>query len=303
MPPRHRCGMRVAGGMNAAPTGHPDAPPSLVVGAPTRPPGITAPSPNPVVAVPGAGAIRVANCPCTIKKNRSFGGRGTRPFPPRHWCGMRIAGGMHAAPALVRDAGRGRHECRPYARGGLAAAPAYADAAAPWHFLYFFPDPQGQWSLRPTVDQSTGARGPAVTSGLGRPPAATSAGSGRATGRLLGGSVGPMSTGPPPSFAPSSGPSTGISSSTPSALYRLVGRALVPPTPCPLPPVSPVPPGPPALPALPARPAPTAVRPSPPRPSPVPRPTPWGTPAGAPWPGVKPLKTICARRKRSVNVL
>ena len=25
-----------------------------------------------------------------------------------------------------------------------------ADCAAPWHFLYFLPDPQGQGSLRPT---------------------------------------------------------------------------------------------------------------------------------------------------------
>jgi len=27
---------------------------------------------------------------------------------------MRIAGGMNAGPASVRDANRGRHECRPY---------------------------------------------------------------------------------------------------------------------------------------------------------------------------------------------
>jgi hypothetical protein len=26
-----------------------------------------------------------------------------------------------------------------------------AQASTPWHFLYFFPDPQGQGSLRPTL--------------------------------------------------------------------------------------------------------------------------------------------------------
>jgi|SRR5579883_431661 len=99
MPPRHRCGMRVAGGMNAAPTVHARrractaAPASR--GSPWSDDGTVIP---PVVAVPGARGNRFAITPGTIEKTRSFGGRGTRA--------VRMPGpaSVRHAPALVRDA-------------------------------------------------------------------------------------------------------------------------------------------------------------------------------------------------------
>src|SRR5512140_2247710 len=47
-------------------------------------------------------------------------------------------------------------------------------AAAPWHFLYFFPLPHGHGSLRPTLGSSrrtvfTAASSPPVRAGLGPP--------------------------------------------------------------------------------------------------------------------------------------
>jgi len=140
---RHWCGMRVAGGMNAAPTRDIPMPPrSLVVGAPTRPPGITASSPNPVVAVPGAGAIRVANCPCTIKQ---------KPF--RWW--PRDA--AVPAPALVRDTGRGRHECRPGRRCGMRVAGGM-NAARHWCGMRV----AGGMNAAPTVAAGRGRSRPGI---------------------------------------------------------------------------------------------------------------------------------------------
>src|SRR5579883_590875 len=83
----------------------------------------------PVVVVPGVRGNRVAIAPDTIQKTRSVGVRGTRPS--RHRCGMRIAGGMNATRALVRDANRGRHECRPYDRARTFAPRAAAPASRP----------------------------------------------------------------------------------------------------------------------------------------------------------------------------
>jgi len=97
--------MRVAGGMNAAPTVHARrractaAPASRA--SPWSDDGTVIP---PVVAVPGARGNRFAITPGTIEKTRSFGGRGTRA--------VRMPG-----QASVRDASRGRHECRT-ANGG-----------------------------------------------------------------------------------------------------------------------------------------------------------------------------------------
>ena len=41
----------------------------------------------------------------------------------------------------------------------LSQCASATQSVAPWHFLNFFPDPHGQGSLRPTVDQSIGAGG------------------------------------------------------------------------------------------------------------------------------------------------
>src|SRR5439155_12659336 len=60
-------------------------------------------------------------------------------------------------------------------------------AAAPWHFLYFFPLPHGQGSLRPTFGSSrrtvfTAASSPPTRAGLGaeRPDAAGAAAAAKA---------------------------------------------------------------------------------------------------------------------------
>src|SRR5579883_2160864 len=89
----------------------------------------TGPPSRPVGAGPGTRGNRVAIAPGTIQ---------TIPFLwwPRDAAvpapaSVRDAGrGRHECrPALVRDASRGRHECRPYARGGLAAARPTGTAA------------------------------------------------------------------------------------------------------------------------------------------------------------------------------
>src|SRR5262249_53929330 len=93
---------------------------------------------------------------------------------------------------------------------------------APWHFLNFFPEPQGHGSFRPTVDQSTLA-------GICAPrdfvrPAPTMTGSFRATGFVAAGdSPGPMSTAPSAPFPDGTvTSSSGTSSRMPNALYRFV---------------------------------------------------------------------------------
>ncbi len=80
--------------------GHARHPPP---GPPTRPRATTASRPHRVVAVRGAGAIRDANCPCTIQQTlflwrprdaaRQGGPPGVRPSPPR---GRRVIGSGRA---------------------------------------------------------------------------------------------------------------------------------------------------------------------------------------------------------------
>src|ERR1700747_19897 len=65
-------------------------------------------------------------------------------------------------------------------------------SVAPWHFLNFFPDPQGQGSLRPTFDQSTLAGTGEELSDRVR-PAPTMSGSRRVTTSGFGGSAAAMS--------------------------------------------------------------------------------------------------------------
>src|SRR4051812_18093636 len=65
-------------------------------------------------------------------------------------------------------------------------------SVAPWHFLNFLPDPHGQGSFRPTVDQSTFVGTGAWFSERVR-PAPTTIGSRRATTSFFGGSSGAIS--------------------------------------------------------------------------------------------------------------
>src|SRR5579883_1356054 len=139
MPARHRCGMRIAGGMNAAPTvrarsrapattpsSRPSFPGPRVSTPPTR-----APAPprrahhrarSVPVPVPGAIASRLPLVPS--KQTRSVDGRGTRAVPP-------TAGGMNAARTALAPPGRGmRIRCTP--RNGLPTWPEAApDVAYP----------------------------------------------------------------------------------------------------------------------------------------------------------------------------
>src|SRR5258705_1785263 len=111
----------------------------------------------------------------------------------------------------------------------VSSSNSYNDA--PWHFLNFFPDPHGHGSSRPTFDQSFAPAGPPATPGTGPPaiallsdellPPTCTVGSGRTADPRFGASAGAISSvASVPS--PSSSPGT-TSSSTPRALYRLLG--------------------------------------------------------------------------------
>src|SRR6476661_6171927 len=94
-------------------------------------------------------------------------------------------------------------------------------SVAPWHFLNFLPDPQGQGSLRPTLVQSTLAGTGDELSERVR-PAPTTTGSRRVTTSFFGGSSAAMSmtsSGPVPLPSPFelSTDSSGMSSRMPRA--------------------------------------------------------------------------------------
>src|SRR6185437_14309182 len=116
--------------------------------------------------------------------------------------------------------------CRP-----SLSAPCPPYTLAPWHFLYFRPDPHGQGSLRRTLDQSTLA-GLLLSPNVRVRPAPTMVGALRGGWADAGSAAGAGAA--PSAFCAGSGSSAGTSSRMPNALYRRAGGADPPCGPPPL---------------------------------------------------------------------